>query len=111
MTRPLPWHDTPTCREPDCGGPVVIDDEVGCLPMCGACGTLFKNAAPAERAQIRKAEEAWDLVLTGKVHEDKACSRCGGVLPIEQTIMYPPCVAEDTDERTIPLFPGAHGGT
>lgn len=105
MNRPLPWHDTPTCREPDCGGPVVVSPETTAT-HCGACGTHF-TPTPSDRARIARAEAAWDLVLAGKVHESKACSRCGGVLPIEQQSLCPPCVAKDTEERTLPLFPEA----
>jgi hypothetical protein len=105
MSKPLPWHDTPTCREPGCGGPVVWDHELGVSPMCGACGAAFRNPTPEERAQIARAEAAWDAVLRGEVHEDKACARCGGVLPIEQSRLCPPCVTADVAERTLRLFP------
>lgn len=105
MTRPLPWHDTPKCRDPKCGGPIVLDDELGCAPMCGACGALFKNATPAEKEQIRKAEAAWDAVMRGEAHEDKACARCGGLLPIEQSRLCQPCVVTETAGRNLSLFP------
>jgi hypothetical protein len=107
MTRPLPWHDTPTCREPGCGGPIVVSPETtGCHCHCGACGKVFRPT-PGDRARIATAEAAWELVLAGKVHEDKACARCGGVLPIEQQRLCPPCVTRDAEERTLSLFPEA----
>lgn len=105
MTRPLPWHDTPRCREPGCGGPIVVCLETTAA-RCGACGKGF-TPTRSDRVRIDKAEAAWDLVMAGKVHEDKACSRCGGVLPIEQTSMCHPCVAKDTEERTLWMFPEA----
>lgn len=103
MNRTLPWHDTPKCKEPGCNGRVVFDAELGVSPMCGACGTTFR-ATPEERAQLQCAEDAWNLVLEGKIHEDRGCARCGGVLPIEQQRLCPPCARADSEERTLPLF-------
>lgn len=109
MTRPLPWHDTPKCKQAGCGGPVVMDADLGVSPMCGACGAMFKNATVDEAAQIQRAEEAWEKVLAGDVHEDKACALCGWLLPIEQSRLCPPCVAKDMAARTLPLFPDSEG--
>lgn len=103
MSKPLPWHDTPTCREPGCGGPIVVSFETTAT-FCGACGAHFAPT-PSDRARIAKAEAAWDAVLRGEVHEDKACARCGGVLPIEQSRLCPPCVTADATERNLRLFP------
>lgn len=103
MTRHPPWHDTPTCKA--CGGPVIMDAEMGLSPRCGACGALFKNATAEEKSQIARAEAAWERVLAGEVHEDKACARCGGCLPIEQQRLCPACVRADASERNLSLFP------
>lgn len=103
MSRPLPWHDTPRCTDRACNGP-IISAEMASGWWCGACGATFHPSAP-KRAQLLRAEAAWGLVLEGKVHEDKACARCGGVLPIEQQRLCPPCARADSEERTLPLFP------
>jgi hypothetical protein len=98
LSRPLPWHDTPKCRDASCDGPVIFDALIGLAPRCTACGAAFE-ATPEERARIHRAEAAWDRVLAGEVHEDMACSRCGGCLPIEQFRLCPECVAADTAGR------------
>jgi len=104
MSRPLPWHDVPKCREPACGGPIVDFSESGGGYRCGACGAGF-SPSPEERAQLERAEAAWALVLAGEAHEDRACARCGGVLPIGQQRLCPPCVKADASERNLSLFP------
>lgn len=106
IIRPLPWHDTPTCKEKGCGGPVVMDSELGVSPMCGACGTTFRPT-PTERVRIARAEAAWERVLAGEVHEDRACAKCGGCLPIEQQRLCPGCVVAENSERNLSLFPEA----
>lgn len=113
--RPLPWHNVPKCQKSDaeyagvsaqlgtCGGPIVDLSENGGGYACGACGAAFHPSAD-ERAQLQRAESAWSLVLEGKVHEDRACARCGGVLPIEQFRLCAPCVERDSAERQKRLF-------
>jgi hypothetical protein len=100
-SRLLPWHDTPRCRETRngqaCGGPIVVCLETTAT-RCGACGAGF-NPTVEEREQIRRAEAALDRVLAGEVHEDKACARCGGCLPVEQFRLCHGCVEADNAER------------
>ena len=113
MTRPLPWHDTPRCRqraavsagaiEQICGGPILISIEFTGA-MCGACGSSFVPTAE-EKAQIDKAEAAWERVLRGEVHETKACARCGGCLEIERFRLCAACVEAENAERQGSLCP------
>jgi hypothetical protein len=72
--------------------------------MCGACGVLFRNATQAEREQIGRAEAAWERVMAGEVHEDKACAGCGGVLPIERSRLCASCVEKDNAAKQGSLF-------
>jgi hypothetical protein len=113
--RPLPWHDTPTCTAPDdeyagvsaqrgvCGGSVIDLSENGGGYACGACGAGFRPNA-AERAQLLKAEAAWNRVLRGEVHETKVCARCGGCLEIERFRLCAACVEAENAERQGTLF-------
>jgi hypothetical protein len=107
VTKPMPWHDTPMCRALDggkvCGGRVIDLSENGGGYACGVCGASFRPNA-AERAQLERAEAAWNAVLRGEVHEDKACARCGGVLPVSQFRLCQPCVEKDNAERQGVLF-------
>jgi hypothetical protein len=109
VTRPLPWHDTPTCgRRSDnglavCGGPILISIELA-GSVCGACGASFVPNV-AERAQLLEAETAWNRVLRGEVHEDKACARCGGCLEVERFRLCAACVEAENAERQGVLFP------
>ena len=115
MTRPLPWHNTPTCGKPTtqdgpwqdrprCNGPIVALGEVGGGYACAACGTSFTPNA-AERAQLLKAEAAWERVLRGEVHDTKACARCGGCLEVERFRLCAACVEAENAERQGALFP------
>jgi hypothetical protein len=102
-TKPLPWHDTPKCHDVKCGGPVVSALELKPGYYCGACGSMFRPNE-AEKAQIERAEEAWERVLAGEVHETKVCARCGGCLPVTQHRLCPPCVEKDNAEKQSVLF-------
>ena len=106
--RPLPWHDTPQCRAVEdgkrCTGPVIDLSENGGGYACGLCGTPFRPSAQ-ERAQLERAEAAWDMVLRGEVHETKVCAKCGGVLTIERFRLCASCVEKDNAERQGSLFP------
>lgn len=114
MTRPLPWHDTPRCGKPTtdegpwqdrqrCNGPIIDESDNGGGYCCVMCGTSFTPNA-AERAQLLKAEAAWNRVLRGEVHETKACERCGGCLEIERFRLCAPCVEAENADRQGSLF-------
>lgn len=114
MTRPLPWHDTPACRqraevsasalEQLCGGSIIDESDNGGGYCCVVCGTSFTPNA-AERTQLLKAEAAWNRVLRGEVHETKVCERCGGCLEIDRFRLCAPCVEAENAERQEVLFP------
>jgi hypothetical protein len=116
MNRPLPWRDTPRCGKPTtdegpwqdrprCNGPIVdLSENDSGGWGCAACGTSFTPNA-TERAQLLKAEAAWNRVLRGEVHEDKACARCGGCLEIERFRLCAGCVEAENMERQGSLFP------
>lgn len=104
MNKPLPWHDTPRCKEPGCGGPVVLSCEGHWAARCGACGTSF-TPTPEEQAQISRAEAAWDLVLDGKAWESKACAVCEGLLLIDRERICFPCAEAENAKRQGSLFP------
>lgn len=103
VTRPLPWHDTPTCKTPGCSGPVVSHVEIPDYHHCAACGSEAE-LTPEETARLLRAEVAWARVRAGEVHETKACARCGGCLPVTQQRLCPPCVEKDNAERQESLF-------
>lgn len=102
-SKPLPWHDTPRCRELNCGGTIIFDAVIGMAPSCDTCLASFRPT-PEEAKQIRRAEEAWEGVLEGRYHGDRGCSRCGGVLPIDSERLCPKCVKADMSERNLTLF-------
>jgi hypothetical protein len=79
-------------------GPMVLEGDGWRGYACAACGTSFTPNA-AERAQLLKAEAAWDRVLRGEVHETKVCGRCGGCLEIEHFRLCAPCVEAENAER------------
>lgn len=105
--RPLPWHDTPRCRAVEngkrCTGRVIDLSENGGGYACGLCGASFHPNAQ-ERAQLERAEAAWDMVLRGEVHEDRGCASCGGILPIERFRLCASCVEKDNAARQGVLF-------
>jgi hypothetical protein len=114
MSRPLPWHDTPRCGKPTtqdgpwqdrprCNGAIVSPCD-GPSWVCILCGSAFTPNA-AERAQLLKAEAAWERVLRGEVHETKACARCGGCLEIDRFRLCAACVELENAERQGSLFP------
>lgn len=99
----MPWHDTPKCRQEKCSGPVIDASENGGGYLCGACGAGFQPTA-AERDKLDRAEAAWDAVLRGEAHEDKACAGCGGVLLIERFRLCAACVERDNAAKQATLF-------
>lgn len=70
---------------------------------CAACGHGRIGSAEDVRKTLSSAR-AWALLEDGKIHDDRACERCHGVLPIESQRSCPPCVAQDMTERQVPLF-------
>jgi len=106
--RPLPWHDTATCEDPDCLGPMVpAGAGERCGPdgriMCAACGH-GRIGSPADVAKVERASHAWHLYETGAIHTDRGCTRCGGVLPIARERLCARCVEKDNAERQGSLF-------
>jgi hypothetical protein len=122
--RPMPWHDTPTCDAPDaeyagiaaergvCGGPMVPVDYMpngyngpkGSRIACTACGTA-RVGTPEDVARAKRAQAAWDALLSGTIHEDRGCVSCNAPLPLERERLCERCVDKDIARRQAPLFP------
>lgn len=111
--RPLPWHDTATCEDPTCLGPMV---PAGSMPngyggppgtriACAACGEGCIGS-PEDVAKVERAYRAWEMYEAGLIHADRGCSRCNGPLPLDRERLCAPCVSKDNDERQAHLFPG-----
>jgi hypothetical protein len=122
--RPLPWHDTATCSEPDaqyagvsaeqgaCGGPMV---PVRAMPngysgprdsriACAACGQA-RAGSPAEVEKVERAYRAFELLESGLIHADRGCERCNGPLTLDRFRLCSGCVEKDNRERQSSLFP------
>ena len=118
--RPLPWHDTATCKAPDgeyagvaaqrgvCGGPMVpANGRSGPRAsriVCVACGTA-REGSPEDVAKTERSCRAWELYETGLVHHDRGCTRCNGPLLLDRMRLCAGCVAKDNAERQATLFP------
>lgn len=103
---------SPSAMDGVCGGPMVpvremangYDGERGARIACAACGHGIVGSAE-EVARAERSSAAWDAVLRGDVHEDKACARCNGVLPIDRFRLCASCVEKDNAQRQGELFP------
>lgn len=111
--RPMPWHDTATCEDPECQGPMVPVEEmangyggpVGSRIACSACGE-GRVGTEDDVQKTRRAALAWDMHEAGLVHPDRVCARCNGALPLDRVRLCAPCVERDGRERQVNLFPG-----
>ena len=109
--RPLPWHDTATCRRSECGGPLVVASEMpnghggprDARVACAACGEGWRGTR-VEVVKARRAEAAWRLYEAGLVHPDRGCERCNASLMLERSRLCGPCVEKDVAERQGSLF-------
>jgi hypothetical protein len=123
--RPLPWHDTPSCRQPFhsigpdspsamdgvCGGPMVpvrdmangYGGERGASIACAACGHGIVGTAE-EVARAERSSAAFRMLERGEIHAARGCARCNGVLPIGRFRLCVSCVEKDNAERQGVLF-------
>lgn len=94
-----------------CGGPLVpvrdmpngYGGERGARIACAACGHGVVGTAE-EVARAERSAAAFRALERGEVHEDRACAKCGGVLPLERFRLCAPCVERDNAERQGVLF-------
>lgn len=109
--RPLPWHDTATCEEAGCMGPMVPAGKManghggpaGTRIACAACGHGRVGTAE-DVARTERAHRAWELYEAGLVHTDRGCARCNGALHLYRQRLCGPCVDKDNAARQVPLF-------
>lgn len=109
--RPLPWHDTATCEDQTCKGPMV---PAGSMPnghggprgtriACAACGH-GRIGNPADVAKTLRAAKAWEMYEDGLIHTDRSCARCNGPLLLERERLCTGCVEKDNAERQAVLL-------
>lgn len=111
--RPMPWHDTATCEDATCKGPMVPawdmpnghggprDSRIA----CAACG-LGRVGTSEDVEKTSRAHTAYALLDAGKIHGDRGCARCNGALPLDRVRLCSDCVEKDNAERQAVLFPG-----
>lgn len=111
--RPLPWHDTATCEDATCKGPMV---PVRDMPngyggprdsriACAGCG-LGRVGSPEDVAKTERSYAAFELLDAGMVHADRGCARCNGALMMDRQRLCEGCVEEHNFEQQGVLFPG-----
>lgn len=109
--RPLPWHDTATCEDATCKGPMVpvrdMANGYGGPPdsriACAACG-LGRIGSSEDVAKTERSYRAFELLDAGRIHPDRGCARCGGALLLERARLCEVCVEKDNEERQVSLF-------
>lgn len=112
--RLLPWHDTATCDDKTCRGPMVPAGQMptgyggppGTRIACAACGH-GRIGSPEDVAKTLRAARAWEMYEAGTIHSDRGCLRCNGPLPLDRERLCVPCVEKDNADRQAPLFPEA----
>jgi hypothetical protein len=106
--RPLPWHDTATCDDVRCRGPMVPAGSTervypGERIACAMCGH-GRIGSPVDVAKTIRAAKAWELYEAGIIHTDRGCVRCNGPLPLDRLRLCAGCVERDNAERQATLF-------
>lgn len=108
--RLLPWADCPKCPTCKMHSVVVVSamsnghsGPKGARVACAGCG-VGRIGGIKEVAQARRAEVVYQLLLAGKIHEDKGCERCNGPLFLDRFRLCADCVSADNAERQVPMF-------
>ena len=110
--RPLPWHDTATCDDATCMGPMVPVRDMangyggppGSRIACAACG-LGRVGTAEDMAKTERSYRAFLLWDAGKVHPDRGCEICNDALPLDRFRLCESCVVGDNAKRQASLFP------
>lgn len=122
--RPLPWQDTPECGAVDetdgrvCHGPMAPVREMpngfyvpegvtreACRIACVMCA-MARVGTDAEVAQTERANAAYLLMESGRVHPDRGCACCNGPVPLDMArLCSAACVEKDNARRQALLFP------